>query len=1118
MVRADRAARPQAMGSGHRPAQALLSVLVGSLFGCAAAAQSQPPAGSPTDVGYTPVTGWSHPLHPRQDGDRPADRRPAPDVARIVVESSANGLPADGQSVARLTVRLLDAQGRPARGTHTVTLEHSGGRLRLPGGRTDETGTHALDRDPATPGVQWPVADGIATFELVAPMEAQNVRLRVSVGREVAAGEISFVPDLRPMVAAGLLEGIVTLRHRTTVQPVRKGDAFEQEIEHWSRDFRDGRGTAAARAALFLKGTVRGDWLLTAAYDSDKATRARLLRDIQPDQMYPVYGDASLRSFDARSADRLYLRVDKRRSYLLYGDFVTGDGFTQALGQGAVASLKQRSLGATNRTATGLRAHHEADGLVANAYALRDSLRQVVEELSSQGSGPYGLRNNAVLEGSEKLEMVVRDRMQPSRIIAVRPLLRLVDYTFEPFSGRILLTQHLPSLDADLNPVSLRITYEVDQGGPAFWAGGADAQWRVAERLEIGGSVFTDRNPLAPYRLNSANAAWVLGPSSAVVLEAARSHSEVNTNPTNQRGGPAFSGRSGPISGQAWRLEWAHEAPGHSARAFVGRSDPSFDNPAAPLQGGRGEALVKGRLALTDGLDVLAQAQHSEDRRPEGGELTQADLGLRWQLGPRWTAEAGWRSRRETVGAQGNGLLFEPFGSTAGLTSSLASGSGGGALGFGQQPLDPATGLPLVQPGSTLGEAVNTLPVGTRLAADSLRLGLGWRANDALTLGAEIEHELDGTERRRLSLGADWRLANQARLYGRWERQQGWTTLQGVSAIQGRSSALVVGVDGQAWFDAQAYSEYRLRDAISGQDVQLASGLRRQWQLGAGLGLQAALERVQVVRGDSAAARSASLGLDWTGSSLWRGSTRLELRRSGDRASTPVQDEQFTTLLWTGLLARKIDRDWTGLARLHSLRTDYRSRGDVVQNRSQLGVAWRDTDTNRGNALAKVEFKHERDASQASVGTLRTRGVVAALAGEWHPSRPWWLQTRVAAKWQADRLEGGVDSRFNARWLSAQLQHDLGKRWDVGVGMSAQFGQHGARQTAAGAELGYLVAENLWLSAGYNVTGFRADAELSGYAYTQRGAYLRLRFKFDENLFAAADPRVNRSLPRPPAP
>ncbi|MFO1326126.1 MAG: hypothetical protein U1F56_02120 [Rubrivivax sp.] len=1101
------------MARAEHPRRLPLAATLAAL--CAASAVAQPaPAGSPSDVAYTPVQGQSSALFPRQPGDERPLAGPAAAVARVVVEVSADGLPADGQSVVRLVLRLFDASGAPLRGATRATVEHSGGRLRVPGAATDEMGPRALDADRASPGLQLTVQDGVAQLELLAPAEPQDVRLRVSAGNEVARGRVSFVPDLRPMVAAGLVEGLVHFRHRTTLEPLQRGDAFEREIRNWSRDFDGGRATAAARAALFLKGMIRGDLLLTAAYDSDKETRARLLRDIQPEALYPVYGDASLRSFDARSGSRLYLRLDQGRSYVLYGDFVTGDGFSQPLGQGAVASLKQRSLGAYARTATGVRAHHEGGGAVLNAWALRDTLRQVVEEFASQGSGPYALRNAAVLEGSEKVEVVVRDRLQPARIVAVRPLLRLVDYSFEPFSGRILLTQFLGAVDADLNPVSLRITYEVDQGGDAFWVGGADGQVRLGESLELGGSAVEDRNPLAPYRLASANATWKFGPRSALVVEAAGSRSEVNTQPGNARSSGALAGTSGRISGQAWRAELAHEGDGHEARVFVGRSDPAFDNPAAPLQGGRGEALASGRVALAPSLDAVAQAQRSEDRNPGGGSSSGADLGLRWRVAERWTLEAGVRTRRETVGVPGLGSSSLPFSSGAGLTSSLGSGAGGGALGGGVQALDPATGLPQVQGHQALSGAVSLLPVGTRLASDTVRLGLGWRAGERLTLGGEIEHEVDGDERRRIALGADWRLASFARMYTRWEQQRGWTSLQGVSALDGRASALVAGIAAEPLAETQVFSEYRLRDAVAGRELQLASGLRRQWALAEGLGLQAGLERIQVLQGNTATASAATLGLDWTAHALWRGSTRLEWRRSADLSDTAGVDERFDTWLWTALLARKIDRDWTLLARQHLLHTDYRSRGDVQQSRSQLGLAWRDTDTNRGNALARLEWKHESDASNEAVGTLKSRALVAALSAEAHPSRPWWLSGRLAGKWQRDRFEGGVDSSFRAQWASARLVWDLGKRWDLGLGGAVQRGQQGARQTAWGAELGYLLATNLWLSAGYNATGFAADRDLAGYEFTQRGSYLRLRFKFDETLFAGSDPAVNRSLPR----
>ena len=58
-----------------------------------------------------------------------------------------------------------------------------------------------------------------------------------------------------------------------------------------------------------------------------------------------------------------------------------------------------------------------------------------------------------------------------------------------------------------------------------------------------------------------------------------------------------------------------------------------------------------------------------------------------------------------------------------------------------------------------------------------------------------------------------------------------------------------------------------------------------------------------------------------------------------------------------------------------------------------------------------------------------------------------------------------------------------------------------------GLELGFMVMENLWLSTGYNVFGYRDDDLTSG-EYTNKGAFIRMRYKFDEDLFA-----VNKGRP-----
>ena len=1101
-----------------------LAAALAVIGGADAQAQGAASAGQTPDLHYTPVSGPDLPLYPLAPGDDTSSRleplraggaaeAAARRVERVVVEVDRNHVPADGQSATRVVVRLLGADGKPLPGRSFATIEHSGGRVLLPRARTDEFGPRGLDADRVTPGVQLLVLDGVAEFHLLAPPDAQDVRLRVSAGGRQAAGEVAFVPDLRPMVAAGLVEGIVSVRNKIALSPARRGDGFEQQIEAWSREFNGGKANAAARAAFYLKGTISGQMLLTAAYDSDKVTHARLLRDVRADELYPVYGDASLRSFDARSGSRLYVRVDKDKSYVLYGDIVTGDGFSAPAGQGAVASLKQRSLGSYNRTATGVRAHHETDALVANVFAFNDTLRAVVEEFASQGSGPYALRHNAVLEGSEKVEVVVRDRTQPSRIVAVRPLVRLVDYTFEPFSGRVLLTTFLPSVDANLNPVGLRITYEVDQGGEAYWVGGADAQARLTKNIEVGGSVVSDRNRLAPYELVSGNLTLRFDERSAMVVELAQTTSTVNTNPANVVTARGLAGRSGEVEGRAARVEFVHQGRRTEARLFAGRSSPTFLNPSAPLAGGRDEFHGRGAVKLLDAVQLYGEASHSADRNPGGGERQTAAIGVQWAPTSRLIMDASLRRARETIGTVGTDVVLSPFGLTSGLSGSIATGSAGGAVGFGVQALDPVTGLPMITQGG-LQPATSSLPAGTRLDSRSVRLGVGYRATERLRLGGEVETDLSGNERERIAIGADYAIGPRVRLYGRAEHQTGWVMLNGVSDTQRSADTIALGIDANVLRETQLFSEYRLRDAISGRDLQIAAGARHFWDLAEGIRANVAVEHVKVLAGPTPTANAIAAGIDYAAHPLWRAGTRVEWRRSGDLASTPALDETFGTVLWTVMAARKLDRDWTLLARNYLLKTDYRARGDVLQDRAQLGLAYRDTDRNRVNALGKIEFKHETDASNALVGELQSRAVIVSAHADLHPSRPWWMTGRVAAKWQKDVFERGVRNDFRAQLLSGRIVYDITENWDVGAMAAVQLGQRGARQSALGVEVGYLLRQNLWLSAGVNATGFDGDADLAGYEYTRSGVYVRLRFKFDENLFKGRDREVNRSLDR----
>jgi hypothetical protein len=111
---------------------------------------------------------------------------------------------------------------------------------------------------------------------------------------------------------------------------------------------------------------------------------------------------------------------------------------------------------------------------------------------------------------------------------------------------------------------------------------------------------------------------------------------------------------------------------------------------------------------------------------------------------------------------------------------------------------------------------------------------------------------------------------------------------------------------------------------------------------------------------------------------------------------------------------------------------------------------------------------------------------------------------RYAAKWGRDK-SNGISSRSFTQLIGGRSTWDLTERWDVSLQAYRMWG-NGAAETAVGMEVGYLAWKNMWVSVGYNVKGFKAS-DMVGEAYTQRGLYLRMRFKFDENVFnpAAAD-------------
>ena len=1081
-------------------------------------------------------------------------------VTRMAVEVQRNALPADGQSATTVVVRLYGADGRLLLHDSVVTVQASAGRVWLPGVQQDELGTTVGDTDPALSGLQLRASQGELRFKLVAPDSPQDVQLRLTAGRTQTVSVVSFVPESRGFIAVGLVEGVLRLTHKTPqlVQPVRADEGFDAELRRFSRSFDDGKAQAGARAALFLKGKIQGNALLTLAFDSEKETRARLLRDIRPEQYYPVYGDASLKGFEAQSSSRLYLRVDKDKSYALYGDFSTGDGFAATQGAAGVAPTALKSLGAYNRTLTGVRGQWTgADGQAsAGAFATYDTLAPVTQEFRATGtSGPFVLHNNSALENSEKIEVLVRHKDNPGLIKSQRALQRGEDYGFEPFSGRILLHRPLASVDAQGDPVSLRVSYEVDQGGERFAVAGVEARLALGKDLLLGGALVQDRNPQSPYTLGSLHVAAQWAPHTRVTAEVAQSAStlyavgeQLYSHPPVDLGSPTSNVQRLDRQGHAARLALQHQSPGRTLEAAVVQTERGFYNPAAPVSDGRSEASVKGTWQLGEQTHVFGEALRGQDK-VAGGQRDSAAVGLGFKPNPRLALQAGLRVLQEN-GAWNTAVPVITPNASPGSTSAPTGGLWGG-VDVGT--VNPATGLA----GPRYAPVGNThVGPGIHIDARTAFVGAQYAATELFSVEGLAEAAVDGGGQHRWMLGGAYRIDERSRMLARYEDQNGLSSASGAT----RANALTVGADTRYMPGGQLFSEYRMRDATR-REAWWANGVRNTWAWQEGVTATTALEYLRVLDGASGDAAAIALGYDRHTSPLWKLSGKLEWRRVFDkRGGVAVVDAGQTavasdSVLSTAALARRLNRDWTLLVRNHLLINRY-AQGHAqlhaqlhaqnpgpalgaavsavpaasgpgytaIQDRFQLGAAYRPLAHSSLDLLSKYEYRYSRHAD-AQIG-LELAVHLASLQANWHPAQPWWLSARLAAKLRRDAPGGGgTTTPQRAALLSGRAVFDLNDRFDIGLMVALLHGRGGVdgpanqgrssfgRQQAWGVEAGYLLQDNLWLSAGYNWRGF-ADPELTATEYTHGGVYLRLRLKFDEDLFAAASRSINRTLDR----
>jgi len=250
---------------------------------------------------------------------------------------------------------------------------------------------------------------------------------------------------------------------------------FEKEINSYNDKF-------FYRGAVYAEGDIDKVGYLTMTYDSTKDNGDKFFAYRDPEDYYPIFGDNSAKGYVGKSKDKLFLKIDRDKTYILYGDYNTSELLNTRL-----------KLGRFNRTLTGGVLKYEDDNFLVHTFVANTSNVKYIEELSGEGvSGPYKLSRRDIIEGSETVTLLVVDKVN-GIVLEERKLILGEDYILEYDLGRLYFSEPIPSFDLNFNPIKIKVSYEVeDENGEKSLVYGGEANYKIRENVTVGGSHFKD--------------------------------------------------------------------------------------------------------------------------------------------------------------------------------------------------------------------------------------------------------------------------------------------------------------------------------------------------------------------------------------------------------------------------------------------------------------------------------------------------------------------------------------------------------------------------------------------------------------------------------------------------
>jgi uncharacterized repeat protein (TIGR01451 family) len=917
--------------------------------------------------------------------------------AEFVPEQST--LVADGKLRPVVAVRLFDRAGKPARpglvGEFQVESPYrSWWEVQ---DRRQNKLVQVGDRRPT-----YRVgADGIALLELEPTTRTGEVTINLPFQNYREQPIRAWLsPADRDWILVGFAEG--TAGYATLEDNLEAAEEAGLEDGYYD----DGR------MAFFAKGRIRGEYLLTLSYDTDRdrdEMRNRFQTEVDPTAYYALYADNSEQRFEAASQRKLYLKLERGQFYALFGDYATG--------------LTVTELARYDRRFNGFQSEYRGDNVSYNAFAAESDQAFNRDEIRGDGtSGLYRLSRAPMIANSETVRLEVRDRFDTGVVLSTRQLTRFLDYDLDTLNGTLFFKEPVPSRDLEFNPIYIIVEYEtVTDGAEDLVAGGRGALHFAGDTVEVGATYIDDQTTGAEADLAGADLRWQVNPETEVRAEyAATSRTDINGDRTR---------------GTASSISLEHNGENVDLRAFVREVDNDF------------------------GLGYQAAA-----------DLGFRRLGLdaRARLGERIfvEGEAGWQQNLDTKDIRNiaRGRVRYEYG---GFNTSLG-------VSHAADKFDD---------GDTRTSNLAEVALSQKVFADRVTL----RASASTSLGGEAESADFPTS---YVVGADYRIRRGVDLVAEYEDASG----RDIEASMGR-----VGIRAQPFARTQVNTFLNNQVSEFGPRLFANVGLVQGFKLSERWSLDLGVDQAKTLLDDTARVFdpdrelvTGTLNEDFLSvfagalynAELWSANTRVEVRDSDSEERTSLSFGWF----------REPQRGLGLSAGLLGYRSVLATGNEITAVDLKVGWAYRLSDR-KWAFLNRTDLVYEditRDGSQQDSWRFINNFVANRRIGAASELSLQYALKYVRTNFTGLELTGYTDL------VGVDFRRGIKGRWDVGFNTSVYNSyESSVTDYSAGIDLGYNVATNIWITLGYNVTGFY-DADFAEARYTAQGPYVRFAIKADQ--------------------